>query len=292
MLRACVFGGSGFLGSHVADALSAAGYSVRIFDAMPSRWLQPSQEMIVGDITRRNDVNSAVDGSDIVLNFAAVADLNEGLSRPIETIETNVLGNALIMDACCQHGIKRFVYASSVYVHSRHGGFYRCSKQAAEHYVEEYNSSLGLEYTILRYGSLYGPRSAENNGLKKIVSDALRTGTVRYKGSADAIREYIHVEDAARASVAVLEDAYKNESIVVSGHVPMKVLDVLGMLAEILGATNSIEFEEDTYVGHYVRSPYSYSPRPGRKLTMPLHIDLGQGLLQLIEETQAEAQRD
>lgn len=287
-MTACVFGGSGFLGSHVADKLVDDGYLVKIFDREPSRWLKKTQEMIVGDLLSPVQVEKAVAGANVVYNFAALADLNEGLSKPIETIQVNVLGNAYIMEACRKQGVKRFVYASTIYVHSRDGGFYRCSKQSAEHYVEEYQRAYGLDYTILRYGSLYGPRAGKDNGLYRIVKRALESGVVRYQGSAEALREYIHVEDAARASVAALGDSFCNESVVLTGQEPMRVLDLLKMLAEILGYENDIEFLETTQVGHYVRTPYSYQPKIGRKYIAPMHVDLGQGLIQLITEIDNE----
>ncbi len=288
MKTACVFGGSGFLGSHVADKLVDDGYLVKIFDREPSRWLKKNQEMIVGDLLSPVQVEKAVAGANVVYNFAALADLNEGLSKPIETIQVNVLGNAYVMDACRKQGVKRFVYASTIYVHSRDGGFYRCSKQSAEHYVEEYQRAYGLDFTILRYGSLYGPRAGKGNGLYNIVKKALESGVVRYQGSAEALREYIHVEDAARASVAALGDSFCNESVVLTGQESMRVLDLLKMLTEILGYEDDIEFLETTQAGHYVRTPYSYQPKIGRKYIAPMHVDLGQGLLQLITEIDNE----
>ena len=288
MKIACVFGGSGFLGSHVADKLVDAGYLVKIFDREPSPWLKENQEMIIGDLLSPVQVERAIVGADVVYNFAALADLNEGLSKPIETIQVNVLGNAYVMEACRKQGVKRFIYASTIYVHSRDGGFYRCSKQSAEHYVEEYKRTYDLNFTILRYGSLYGPRADKGNGLYRIVKASLESGVVRYQGSADALREYIHVEDAARASVAALGDDFCNESVVLTGQEPMRVLDLLKMLAEILGYEQDIEFMETTQAGHYVRTPYSYQPKLGRKYIAPMHVDLGQGLIQLITEIHNE----
>lgn len=288
MKIACVFGGSGFLGSHVADKLVDAGYLVKIFDREPSPWLKENQEMIIGDLLSPVQVERAIVGADVVYNFAALADLNEGLSKPIETIQVNVLGNAYVMEACRKQGVKRFIYASTIYVHSRDGGFYRCSKQSAEHYVEEYKRTYDLNFTILRYGSLYGPRADKGNGLYRIVKASLESGVVRYQGSADALREYIHVEDAARASVAALGDDFCNESVILTGQEPMRVLDLLKMLAEILGYEQDIEFIETTQAGHYVRTPYSYQPKLGRKYIAPMHVDLGQGLIQLIAEIHNE----
>ena len=176
-----VLGGSGFLGSHVADQLTMAGHGVRIFDSSQSRWLRSDQTMLIGDLMDKNALYKAIQGCDIVYNFAAIADLDEARSQPLETARINVLGNVQILEACRKFEVQRYVYASTVYVFSREGGFYRCSKQAAEHYVEEYHRSYGLDYTILRYGSLYGPRSDNRNGMWRIVKKALDTGTVFMK---------------------------------------------------------------------------------------------------------------
>jgi UDP-glucose 4-epimerase len=288
MRKVCVIGGSGFLGSHVADALSSQGFHVRIYDRVPSPWLTHKQEMIIGDLLDKDLLESAIAGSDIVYNFAALADLNEALNKPIESIRVNILGNGYVLEACRRHAVKRFVYASTVYVHSRDGGFYRCSKQSAEHFVEEYQSSYGLNYTILRYGSLYGPRADAGNGLLRMVKHALEVRELRYEGSRDTLREYIHVLDAAQASVAALGEDFVNQSVVLTGQEPMRVLDLLEMLREILGENIPINFIEGDQTGHYIRTPYSYKSTLGRKYVLPMHVDLGQGLLQLIEDVRKE----
>jgi UDP-glucose 4-epimerase len=291
MSRMCVIGGAGFLGSHVADQLSEAGNEVRIYDRVASRWLRHDQEMIVGDILDPDQVATAVSGADVVYHFAAFADLNDALRKPVETVRVNVLGTVNVLEACRLHTVRRLVYASTVYVYSREGGFYRCSKQAAEHYVEEYQRTFGLDFTILRYGSLYGPRADATNGLYRIVHDALVRGSISYAGNPESIREYIHVEDAARASVTALGEEFRNQSVVLTGHQPMRVADLLKTLAEIMGMGDAVQFRDEDYAGHYVRTPYAYLPKLGRKYAPPLHVDLGQGLLQLIDEVRA-AQAD
>lgn len=284
MARVCVIGGSGFLGSHVADALSESGHQVLVYDRKASPWLRDDQTMVTGDLLDIERLESAIAGCEIVYNFAALADLNEALDKPLDTVRINVLGNVHVLEACRTQGVKRFLYASTVYVYSREGSFYRCSKQSAEHYVEEYQAAYGLDYTVLRYGSLYGPRSDRQNGLWRIVNEALETGKIRYAGSPEAMREYIHVEDAARASVAALGEEFRNQHVVLTGQEPMRVMDLLKMLAEILGIPQAVEFEETDYAGHYIRTPYAYQPKLGRKYVPPMHVDLGQGLLQLIGE--------
>ena len=285
MKKVVVVGGSGFIGSHVADRLSDVGYQVTIYDKIESEWLRNDQELIIGDVQDSEKLNQVIAGAEVVYNFAAISDLNEALYQPIKTININILGNLNVLEACRTNGVRRFIYASTIYVHSREGGFYRCSKQSAEHYVEEYQRNYSLDYTILRYGSLYGPRSDETNGLYRIVKSAIDNGILKYEGDADAMREYIHVCDAARASVEAIEDKFKNESIVLTGQEPMHVADMLKMLAEIIGIPNEkIQFVDNIYSGHYVRTPYSYQPRLGRKYIPPMHVDLGQGLIELIAD--------
>lgn len=280
----CVLGGAGFLGSHVCDQLVHHGFHVRVFDRVTSPWLRPGQTMVLGDVVDQTAVETVIEGCVAVYNFAALADLDAALSRPIETVQINVLGNVNALEACRRHRVARYLYASTVYVHSREGGFYRCSKQASEQYVEEYQRTYGLDYTVLRYGSLYGPRSDERNGLWRVINRAIETGEVSYDGSPEAMREYIHVDDAARASVAALGPDFRNQHVVLTGHEPMRVMDLLKMLAEIMGLSQNVRFNESDHAGHYVRTPYAYQPRLGRKYVPPMHVDLGQGLLELIRD--------
>jgi UDP-glucose 4-epimerase len=287
-MKITVIGGAGFLGSHVADALSETGNKVTILDRVKSPWKRDDQEMVIGDIADAELLDKIISGSNAVYNFAAIADLDEALDKPLETVRVNVLGNVQILESCRKNKIPRYIYASTVYVNSREGGFYRCSKQAAEQYVLQYHQTYGLEYTILRYGSLYGPRSDDHNGLWRIVKRAVETGIISYQGSSEAMREYIHVEDAARASVKALGEDFKNESVILTGQEPMRVIDLLKMLGEILGHTQQVEFIDSEQVGHYIRTPYAYQPKLGRKYVPQLHVDLGQGLLQLIQEAKKD----
>ena len=121
--KAVVVGGSGFIGSHVADHLSDAGYQVVIYDKIKSQWLRDDQEFVIGDVQDGEKLDQTIVGAEVVYNFAALADLNQALEQPIETVNINILGNLNVMEACRAHGVKRFIYASTVYVHSREGNF-------------------------------------------------------------------------------------------------------------------------------------------------------------------------
>lgn len=287
-MKITVFGGSGFLGSHVCDKLTDAGHEVTVFDRDPSPWLRDGQTMIRGDILDEGAVRAAVRGADAVYNFAGIADIGEAGERPVDTARYNILGTIVILEAARLEKIRRFVFASSLYVYSNEGGFYRCSKQACELYIENYRRVCGLEYTILRYGSLYGPRADKRNAIYRFVREALEKGRVEYFGLPTALREYIHVEDAALCSVDVLAPQYANQHIVLSGSQPMRVGDLLKMLAEMLGRDLEFAFLGDGKTGHYEITPYSFHPQIGKKMTPALSTDLGQGILRVIEDVHRE----
>ena len=287
-MKITVFGGAGFIGSHVCDKLSEAGHQVTVFDLRPSPWIRPDQTMVVGDILDADVLDRVVKDADAVYNFAGIADIGEAGSRPVDTVKYNVLGNVMVLEACRKAKVKRFIFASSLYVYSKAGGFYRCSKQASELYIENYHQVYGQEYTILRYGSLYGPRADMRNAIYRFVREALETGRISYYGHASALREYIHAEDAAMASVEILGPEYANTNLVLTGNQPMRVGDVLKMIAEMLGKDVTFDFLSDDQSGHYEITPYSFSPKIGKKMTPRLSTDLGQGILHIIENVHRE----
>lgn len=284
-MKTIVFGGSGLIGSHVADRLTEVGYDVTIFDLKPSPYLLPGQEIIIGDILDKKAVFDAVKGCDYIYNFAGMADLDAATTEPLRTIEQNIVGTAILLEATLRSRAKRFIQASTIYVYSDTGGFYRCSKQAAELYVEEYNRKFGLEYTILRYGTVYGPRADSRNSIYRYLKQALGEGRIDCGGTGDETREYIHVRDAAQLSVDILADKYRNKQVIITGHHPMRLRDMLYTIREILSNRIEINFEASkSDTPHYNITPYSFVPKIGRKLVTHEYVDMGQGLLECISE--------
>ena len=283
-MKVLVFGGSGFLGSHTADELTKAGYEVTIFDIHKSAYLQKKQKMIVGDILNSNQVNEAVKNSEIVYNFSGIADIEEAKNNPVKTIEINTLGNTIVLNACRMYNVKRFVFASSMYVYNELGSFYRSSKQACELIIENFNYEYGLPFTILRYGSLYGPRANEWNGIYSLLKQVVAEGKIRYEGSGEEVREFIHVIDAAEQSVQILDKQYENQYIILTGTEKMKYKDLIKMVNEMMGNKLEIEFVNRNKRDHYETTPYSFKPKVAKKMTSTLFRDLGQGILECMSE--------
>jgi UDP-glucose 4-epimerase len=290
-MRALVLGGSGFVGSHVAEALSHAGHDVTVFDAAQSPWLRDDQRFVLGDITDFDSVAEAVADQEVIYNFAGLADIDESRTRPLDTVRVNVAGNANVLEAARQAGILRYVFASSIYVASEAGSFYRVSKQACELYIEEYRREFGTPaYTILRYGTLYGRRAGETNSVHRYLRQALRERRVTAHGTGDELREYIHVEDAARLSVDVLADEFVDQQVVLTGHHPMRFHDLLVLIREIVGPDVELDLrppgpaDELPSSAHYAITPYTFRPRLARKLVSNYYTDMGQGLVDCLQD--------
>jgi len=284
MDKVVVFGGSGFIGSHVADELTLKGYDVVIFDKVASPYLQANQTMVTGDLLDRKCVQEVVQGAGYVYQFAGIADIEESTRKPWETMYTNVMGTCAILDACATLNIKRFLFASSMYVYTELGSFYRVSKQSCEKLIEEYARKFSLKYTIFRIGTPYGPRSNHFNSINKMLIQALHEKKITCHGSEDEVREYIHVSDAAQECVALLDDIYHNQHIIMTGNQSFRLDILVKTIREILGNDIAIEYLPRDRSHHYHITPYSYKPEKAIKVT-PLHYhDLGQGLLELLYE--------
>ena len=281
-IKVLVIGGSGFLGSHVADELSLRGYKVSIYDQKKSKWKKKEQIFYLGKLNNEKKLNQLIKNSDIVYNFAGIADLNEGSKKPLESINQNIYATAKIVESCIKYKIKRFIYSSTIYVYSNKGSFYKCSKQAAENYIEEYSKQSNLKFTILRFGSLYGPRSNYQNGLYKIVCDYLKNKKISYFGSKNTMREYIHINDAAKSCVDILEKQFVNKVIVITGKKKIYVKKLLAIFSSLLKYKKEINFKNISNANHYEKSPYSFSRNFGIKYFSENNINIKKGLEELI----------
>jgi UDP-glucose 4-epimerase len=287
--KVVVIGGSGFLGSHLADALTEAGYAVSIFDVRQSPWLRQDQEMILGDIRDEEALGDCIAGARYVYHLAGIADIGEAARSPRVTVEHNIIGSTAVLQSCLQAKVERILFASTLYVYSQQGSFYRVSKQAVELLIEAYHERFGLEYTILRYGSLYGPRAQEWNGLKRYVTQAVREGRIDYPGTGEERREYIYVIDAARLSMEALASDYANQRLTLTGTQILNSGELLRMIQEILGGKVEITFSpEQRNPEHYELTPYRFTPRVARKIVPNVFVDIGQGILDLVEEVYQE----
>tara|TARA_Y100000591_G_C21827147_1_gene697311 strand:+ start:992 stop:1897 length:906 start_codon:yes stop_codon:yes gene_type:complete len=281
-LKVIVFGGSGFIGSHVAESLYREGFKVTVADLKKSKDLNKNILFRRVDINNKVRVLKLVKSSSIVFNFAAIADIQDSYDSPIKTLNVNIIGCANILHACVQNKVKKFVLASSIYANTSQGGFYRVSKQACEIMTMEFSKVYKLDFTILRFGSIYGPRSNLKNGLLKIVYDSLNKKKLIYRGTKKAVRSYIHVKDAAKSSVEILNKKYKNKIVLIKGKKEIKIIKLLLMLKKILKIKSKLYFLNKTQKGHYDKKPKEIKKINSMKHYTKKHIDFEGSLHEII----------
>jgi len=280
--KVLVTGSSGFIGSHIADILDENGYEVVLFDTISSLYKRNTQTELIGDILKFEDVYEAMEGCSIVYHFAAHADINTSSINPTKVIKNNIIGTQNVLESARQNKVNRVLFASTIYVYSELGSFYRVSKQACEKIIEEYQKEFELDYTILRFGSIYGPRANDFNAIQDFITQAIKNKKIIRRGDGNEIREYIHVKDAAELSLQSLDDKYKNMALIVTGNQQIKVKELLTMIQEIFDGDIEIEYGNENELHHYEITPYSFKPQVARKITPELYYDLGQGILDLI----------
>lgn len=279
-----VTGGSGFLGSHIADELTNFGHNVIIYDRVQSKYLKENQSIICGDITDKNLVIESLNNIDCVYHFAGISGIEDCKKNPKIAIDVNINGTVNVLEGCVKNNVKRIMFASSAYVFSKYGYIYKTTKIACENIIRDYNEIYGILYTNIRFGSLYGRRADERNSIHKILNDALKYKKIVYYGSGNEIREYIHVIDAAKSSVNILTDDYINKDILITGQEKYKYKDLLEMIKEILGEEIEIIFREKKDNSHYTVSPYSFNAKIGTKIMSNEFVDFGQGILDCLLE--------
>ena len=178
-----VIGGAGFLGKQIAKELIELKYNVKIIDKIKIN----TKNSYVCDIMNYDKLKKILSDCDYVFNFAGIADIGESNKNPIKTIQNNLIGSTNVFDICAKLKVKRLFFASTLYVYSGSGGFYKTSKQCLENILETYSTNFNLKYTVLRYGSVFGPSSQKWNGIYKYLEQAIKTSKIVCNGNGEEI---------------------------------------------------------------------------------------------------------
>lgn len=293
-----IFGGSGFIGFSLVKKLHEQGYSsVYIGDIKPPKEPLPKGVFYLQcDITDEIRVASLFKESSpqVVYNLAGFANLDTAIRSPRRTMELNVLGNINVLDECVKSGVELFVYASSAYAMNDKGSFYGISKLTSEKIVEEYYKQYKLNYSILRYGSIYAAVDFDNNYLFQLVKSAIETKRIIHKGDGEELREYVHVKDVSELSVRVMENKdFWNSSLMLTGNERMKRKELFEMIREIIGNDKlEIQYLDEGYSNHYKYTPYSFQGTSAKKITANPHYDMGQGILECVEKVMETRELD
>jgi UDP-glucose 4-epimerase len=256
MQKALVTGGAGFIASHVVDAYLARGLDVAIVDDL-SRGsvanVNPKARFYQVDIRDYEGLRRVFERErpDFINHHAAQMDLRRAVFEPAFDAETNIIGSIHLLNLAVEFKTKKIVYASSggasygepLYVpmdeaHSVNPITpYGISKHTVEHYLFNYRVLYGLDYVVLRYGNVYGPRQSSKGeaGVVAIFCEQmLAKDTPKMFGNGTKTRDYIYVTDVAEANAQALEHGHA-EIINIAFGKPTTDYEIFVAVREALG---------------------------------------------------------
>lgn len=213
-MRALIIGGSGFIGSHLVDALLKQGHAVRTFDRMPERYrpLPRGTEFVQSDFDDTATLAEALVGVDIVMHLLSTTVPGTSILNPVADIEGNLVNTVRLLEIMRGAEVRRIVFLSSggtVYgipqsdpVAEDHPkqpiSSYGIVKSTIEQYLHMEHHLHGLEYTVLRASNPYGPRQG-HGGVQGVIGTFLwnyaRGEPLQLWGDGSVVRDFIYVED-------------------------------------------------------------------------------------------------
>jgi UDP-glucose 4-epimerase len=259
-----VTGGSGFIGSHVVDRLVAEGASVVVFDNrvreenLSEALVSGRVRAIEGDVTEPAALREAAAGTQGIFHMA-VLPLGPCSEDPRLCVEVNVTGTLNVLEAARVVGVKKVVYssASSVYGDTNETmdeshplgarTMYGASKIAGEYFVRAFRDLYGIDYVILRYMNVYGPR--QEGGLVINVLRRIQSGeSPTIMGDGSASFDFVHVADVASANVAAMASEVSEGAFNVGGGNEASVREIVEKLLAATGSDLEPEIRSDEVV--------------------------------------------
>lgn len=229
-MKILVTGGAGFIGSHVVDRYIAEGHEVIVIDNLftgKRQNLNPSARFYLMDI--RSELLKElfeIERPEIVNHHAAQASVPASVENPLFDADVNLLGFLNLLECSVKYETRKIIFISSggaIYGEAeniptpeeyspRPFSPYAVSKFASEHYLNSYMNSYGLDFTVLRYANIYGPRQVPHGEagvvsifMEKLLRDGVPT-IYHYEGEPEGMmRDYCYVEDIAKANLLALE---------------------------------------------------------------------------------------
>jgi UDP-glucose 4-epimerase len=234
----------------VVDKLMLRGHEPVIYDLRPSPWHEDGTvETVLGSITDREALERALHSCDAVAHLAAVADVNDVHAEPEDAERINARGTVTVLEAARRAGVKRIVYASTIWVYSdcqeeavdedtllpAPSHLYTSTKLAGELYCKAYQELYGIDYTILRFGIPYGPRAREAAVVPAFVGKALRGEPLTLAGDGSQSRRFVYVEDLADGVALAVSDVGVNRVYNLASNENVTIKQIAEAIREELG---------------------------------------------------------
>ncbi|HLV10407.1 MAG TPA: NAD-dependent epimerase/dehydratase family protein [Halanaerobiales bacterium] len=298
-MRVMVTGGAGFIGSSIVDKLLDKGYEIIVVDNLSTgkeENLNPGAEFYKLDINSP-ELYEIFEKREIdyLIHHAAQIDVNRSVEAPLFDAGNNIMASINLFEACCQHGVKKIIYASSAAVYGdpdylpvdekhplRPMSPYGISKHTPEHYLKIYSDIYGIEYTVFRYSNAYGPRQdplGEGGVISIFIDQMLADKKPIIYGDGENTRDFIHIYDIVEANIRALKQG-ANEILNISCNTQNSINELYGIINKILG-TEITAIYEDQRKGDISHSCLDNS-RAREVLGWAPEYDLYSGLVQTI----------
>lgn len=253
MSKILITGGSGFIGSHLVDALIARGDEVTVVDILPAHpvWGNPGATYVQRDIRDEHLADIFIDVKpEYVIHLAAHIDDRASVQEPVENAEHNILGTINVLDAARLSGTKRVVFASTGVVYGNQDVLpitedavpkpltpYAVSKLTGERYLRYFTLQIGLSACALRLANVYGPRqdgSKECGAIAIFIKKLLAGDAPFLNGNGKTTRDYVYIEDVVTAFLSALESTEETVINIGTG-IETSTEEVFLRVAEALG---------------------------------------------------------
>lgn len=301
-MKILVTGGAGFIGSHVVDTFIANGHEVVVVDDLSTGRrsnLNPAATFYQIDI-RSDDLSEVFEKEkpQVINHHAAQMDVRRSVVDPLFDADVNVLGSIKLIELSREHGVERFIYISTggaVYGEPEYLPCdeahpinpicpYGASKHTVEHYLYMYHELYGLDYVVLRYPNVYGPRQDPHGeaGVVAIFTGLMLKGDqVVINGDGDQERDFVFVGDCARANLLALTTQNSNTIFNLGEGKPTTVNDVYSELKNITDYQLSA-VHGPAKVGE-TRRIYLEAKKAAQELDWQPSVGLGEGLTATVE---------
>jgi UDP-glucose 4-epimerase len=273
-MKIVVAGGSGFIGSHVVDALLDKGQEVLIYDLEAPHYGQKCG-FVRGDTRDIDRMTQVFKSCDVVYLIAAEANVNRFFESPLFSNDITATATLSVLEAARRTGVARVILASTEWVYGslpeageeyitedtryteNPDHIYTSSKIAAELFCKNYRSLYGVNYTIMRYGIPFGERARPETVTPIFIQRIARGEPITIHGDGSQSRQFIYVRDLARGNAACLNPAAENQIFNLNGKKRISVIQIVKTIEEILGKKASLTFVEDrkgNFKGRFISS--------------------------------------
>lgn len=263
-MKIIVTGGAGFIGSHIVDALIEEGHEVVVVDNLTTgdkHNINPKAVFYQVDIMHESfDIIVEQEAPEVIFHEAALVYVQQSIENPAADANVNIIGTLNVLNSSRRHNVRKLIFASSCAVYGDVGpeavneehpkspiSFYGASKLSAETYIKLFSDIFGLDYTILRYGNVYGPRQKHygEGGVVPIFIENMRNGiSSNIFGDGNQTRDFVFVADVAKANLFAVNKGSKQILNIGTG-AATTINDLYDCTKQIIGSNMAASYKPE-----------------------------------------------